>query len=514
MLTDARTGATVGAAPVERRSNPTGIPTDLWVLAGLIALAAVLRFATLTHQSYWFDEAQAVHEMHRSFFGMLSLWSSNEPNPPLYFVLLWPWAKLFGTGEAGLRSLSAVLGVAVVPIVWLCGRELVSSRAGLVAAALAAVNPFLIWYSQEAREYMLLTLLCGASVLMFARALRAPSARNLAWWALVAALALATQYFAAFLIFAQALWLLYRFRTRAVAIAVAVTVAVEGALLPHAIEHASHPSHWISLVGPLSVRVKQLPVAFAFNTLYKGGGAILGDGLLGAALLAGIVIVLLIVAADGRELRGAGIAAALAASVVLVPLALAVLGRDYIEARALIPAWIPLSIVLGAACSARRARLPGAALAAVLVAAFLWAGIRIDNHVSYQRQNWRGVAAALGSAAAPRAIVAYDGSYATAPLAIYLPRVAWTGKGLNPQTGDAPIALGEIDIVGNPEQRIAAALPPGVTLIGSKTVDGLYRVVRFRLAQERRETPVEISALAPALLGPAAPDPPVLFQSG
>ena len=334
MLTDARTGATVGAAPAQRRSNPAGIPADLWVLAGLTALAAVLRFATLTHQSYWFDEAQAVHEMHRSFVRMLSLWSSNEPNPPLYFVLAWPWAKLFGTGEAGLRSLSAVLGVAVIPIVWLCGRELVSSRAGLVAAALAAVNPFLIWYSQEAREYMLLTALCGASVLCFARALRAPSARNLAWWAGVAALALATQYFAAFLIFAEALWLLYAIRARAAAIAVAVTVAVEAALLPHAIEHASHPSHWISLVGPLSVRVKQLPVAFAFNTLYKGGGAILGDALLGAALLAGIVIVLLIVAAGERELRGAGIAAALAAFVVLVPLALALVGRRLHQARA------------------------------------------------------------------------------------------------------------------------------------------------------------------------------------
>jgi len=34
----------------------------------------------------------------------------------LYFVLAWPWAKLFGTGEAGLRAFSAVIGVAVVPI--------------------------------------------------------------------------------------------------------------------------------------------------------------------------------------------------------------------------------------------------------------------------------------------------------------------------------------------------------------------------------------------------------------
>jgi mannosyltransferase len=515
MLTPARTAAPLAAAHPERRWVDRS-PVDLCVLALLVALAAVLRFATLTHQSYWFDESQAVHELRSSFGGMLSLWSTNEPNPPLYFVLAWPWAKLFGTGEAGLRSLSALAGVAVIPIAWLCGRELVSSRAGLVAAALAAVSPFLIWYSQEAREYMLLCALCGASVLLFVRALRAPSARNLGWWAVISALALATQYFAAFLVFAEALWLLYTVRSRRALLSVALTVAVECALLPHAIEHASHPAHWIGSVGPLSVRLQQLPVAFAFNTLYKGGGAILSDGLLGAALLAGVVIVLLVIAADARELRGAGIAAALAACVLLVPLGLALVGRDYVEARALMPAWIPLALVLGAACTVRRARVPGAALAAVLLAAFVWAGIRIDDHISYQRQNWAGVAAALGRASGPRAIVAYDGSYATAPLAVLLPGVAWTGSGQIPQQGaqysTAPVTVGELDIVGNTAQRIARRFPPGMTRIGSKTVNGEYLVIRFRLARAGPTTLHAISLLAPTLLGPAAPGAPVLVQ--
>ena len=78
------------------------------MVAGLTVLAAALRFATLTHQSLWFDEAQAVHEMRLSLGAMLHAWSANEPNPPLYFVVAWPWTHVFGTGEAGLRSLSAV----------------------------------------------------------------------------------------------------------------------------------------------------------------------------------------------------------------------------------------------------------------------------------------------------------------------------------------------------------------------------------------------------------------------
>ena len=99
---------------------------------------------------------------------------------------------MFGAGEAGLRSLSALAGTAVIPITYLCGRELVSRRAGLVAAALAAVSPFMIWYSQEAREYMLLAALCGVSLCCSPARCGTPSRRTCVWWAVFSALAVLT----------------------------------------------------------------------------------------------------------------------------------------------------------------------------------------------------------------------------------------------------------------------------------------------------------------------------------
>ena len=68
------------------------------------------------------------------------------------------------------------------------------------------------------------------------------------------------------------------------------------------------------------------------------------------------MIVLLVIGAERQELRGAGVAAALAGSSCCVPLGLAVAGRDYYIARALIPAWVPLAVVIGAACSIPAAR--------------------------------------------------------------------------------------------------------------------------------------------------------------
>ncbi|MBV9464735.1 MAG: glycosyltransferase family 39 protein [Solirubrobacterales bacterium] len=509
MLIPARTGA---AAVARNDSAPlsAGISAEVWLLTGVTLLAAALRFATLTDQSYWFDEAQAAHELHLSFGAMLSAWSANEPNPPLYFVLAWPWAKLFGTGEAGLRSLSALLGTGVVPLAYLCGRELVSRRAGLAAAALAAINPFMIWYSQEAREYMLLAALAGASLLFFARAWQHPSRRNLVWWGVFSAAALLTQYFAGFLVAAEAIGLLYRARSRLAVVVVAAQGVVELALIPHLVSHASHPTGWIDQF-PLSIRIEQVPVAFAINTLYRS--SLVTYGLWGAAVLAGCLIVLLVIGADGAELRGAGLAAGLAGAVLLIPLALAVLGHDYYEARALMPAWIPLAVVIGAACAAPRlaAAGAGAVLALALAALFVYGAIRIQGSPPYQRPNWRGVAGALGAADTNRAIVAYDGTFASAPLAIYLPGVPWTGSGQTPQTGEAPVTVGEVDVVGSSWQTPAAKLPTGVRLLGSRTVDG-YLAARFSLAPAWRASPAAIGARASQLLGPGPPGPAVLIQ--
>jgi mannosyltransferase len=503
MLVPARSDAAV-AARTSRAVRVASTSVEAWLLAGVVVVGASLRFATLGSQSYWFDEAQAAHELHLSFGSMLNSMVVHETNPPLYFVLGWLWARVFGTGEVGLRSLSALAGTAVIPIAYLCGRELVSRRAGLLAAALTALSPFMIWYSQEAREYMLLAALCAASLLYFAKAWHRPTTRNVALWGVFSALAVLTHAFAGFLVAPEALWLLYVIRDRAIAIAAGAVAAVQVALLPLLFSHATS-----SLLGfidetPLHLRIQQVPVAFGLGTLYQSPGV--RYGLLGAAVLVGACIVLLLVGADSSELRGAGAAAALAAVVLLVPLVVALLGEDYYIPRALIPAWIPLAVVVGAACTASRARAPGAVLAVVLLASFVYAQVKISDNAQYQRPDWRGVARALGPARATRAIVANDGSTATDPLAIYLPGVPWTGGPAGPVTVD------EVDVVGHRWQTRAPALPAGTRLVSSHTVDD-FLVDRFSIAPARALTQSQITAIAGQLLTPPVAGAAVLVQS-
>ena len=322
-----------------------------------------------------------------------------------------------------------------------------SRRAGLVAAGLAAINPFLIWYSQDAHEYMLMALLCTASLLFFARCWQRGSRRDLIWWAVFSALTLSTMYFAGLLVFAEGALLVYRRRDRASVLALASQAIVLGVWVPHLIPQLRNPQQWVT-GQPLSIRLQQVPITFALNTLYQG--PIVHYGLVAAAVAAVIVLGLLLTGADDRELRGAGLAALLAAVVIFVPLLAALIGSDGFIARALMPAWPPLAIVVAAACTARRARIPGAALAS-------WysrdcssgRGSRSTLTSVYQRPDWRGVAAALGTAHGTRAIVAYDGQFATAPLSLYLHGTPWTGAGAPPGVGAGPVTISELDIVGN-----------------------------------------------------------------
>ncbi|HEV2059423.1 MAG TPA: glycosyltransferase family 39 protein, partial [Solirubrobacteraceae bacterium] len=234
-------------------------------LAPALALAllagAVLRFATLDAQSLWYDEAVTAQLLQMDLRGMLGAIPDSESTPPLYYVLAWLWTQLFGTGEAGMRSLSALLGTATIAVAWALGRRLGGTRAGLAGAALVAFNPLLVWFSQEARAYSLLALLGALSALLWLRALeddgvgpgspdprrpeddRTPNpptlgrhhTRLLAWGA-VAALALATHYYAIFLVAPQGLWLALRapgLRERATALS--LPLAAGAALVPLAL---------------------------------------------------------------------------------------------------------------------------------------------------------------------------------------------------------------------------------------------------------------------------------------
>ena len=97
--------------------------------------------------------------------------------------------------ELAMRAPSILAGTAMVPVLYLLGRELYDTRAATFAAALAAFAPFLVWYSQEARMYALFMLFAALAMLGQLRALRRGRARDWLLWGVARSLLLWTQYF-------------------------------------------------------------------------------------------------------------------------------------------------------------------------------------------------------------------------------------------------------------------------------------------------------------------------------
>jgi 4-amino-4-deoxy-L-arabinose transferase-like glycosyltransferase len=133
-----------------------GVDGACIVAAGMICiLGLVVRFVTLTYYSLDGDEFASYYFAHFSFW---QLWTEElDTHPPLYCSIE-KIILVFGDSEALLRTPVALLGSGAVLLTYLLARRIVSGPAALLAAALMAISPGQIYFSQFARSYALLTV--------------------------------------------------------------------------------------------------------------------------------------------------------------------------------------------------------------------------------------------------------------------------------------------------------------------------------------------------------------------
>lgn len=204
---------------VRRSLAPPAFPQAsglTFLLAALIALGIVFRFAHLDRKVYWHDEAYTslhlsgytVPDLEQALFTgqpvtvedlqrfqrlnpehdvtdtVATLATYDAQHPPLYYVLARLWAGLGGDSVPAIRAVSALLALLALPFAYWLGWELFRSPTyGALLTGLVAISPFHSLYAQEAREYGLWTAMVLFSCAALLRALRHPS---LCWWAVYA----------------------------------------------------------------------------------------------------------------------------------------------------------------------------------------------------------------------------------------------------------------------------------------------------------------------------------------
>jgi Dolichyl-phosphate-mannose-protein mannosyltransferase len=220
-----RLGAATRAA-----GNDLGTRAAVIGVSALTAVAFALRVVGIDQTLYADEYFTHTIVTENDLSGVWEQVYHTSITPPLHYALAWFAVRLGGDSTILLRVPSLVLGTALVPLIFLLARRIGGARTGLLAAALIALSPFAIWYSDEGRAYATMMFLVALSTLALLRAVERGQRR---WWvvyALAACAALWSHYTAVFVILAQAGWALWTHREHRRALVLAQAAVVVGYL--------------------------------------------------------------------------------------------------------------------------------------------------------------------------------------------------------------------------------------------------------------------------------------------
>jgi mannosyltransferase len=267
-----------------------------WAFWFLVFLGFGIRVYGLEFHSLWLDEAVSVY---LASFPPLEIVRQGvtlqEPNPPLYHLALSLWMRIFGSSAGSVRLLSVFAGCLYLPAIHLLGRRLLSRRAAFLASLLAALNPFLVWYSQEARMYALVAMLSVWSLYCFVRALDTP---RWYWWTAyvgVTVASLYTHFYAVLLLPAEFIFLLlyaraHRAALRRGVLAWALSLLSFAPWLWRAWELSATTPSWRPALGLSSMLVECLEAFTMRSVPLQGAIRVTALVALGILFLAGLLL--------------------------------------------------------------------------------------------------------------------------------------------------------------------------------------------------------------------------------
>ncbi len=179
-----------------------------WIFLSLLIIGASLRLLNLGKESIWWDEGFSIWVAKMGLLGMLKTVAAVDFNPPLYYLLLHVWMRLFGGSETAVRSLSALFGILSIAAIYFLAERIFNKKTGLIAALFLSISEFQVYYSQEARGFTLMLFLTILSFYYFIGLLRARNFASSVGYVASSVLLLYTHLFGLVMIAAQWVYLI------------------------------------------------------------------------------------------------------------------------------------------------------------------------------------------------------------------------------------------------------------------------------------------------------------------
>ena len=189
------------------------LSNNYFLLALILILSFCLRWPILG-QPYWGDEIlslQIAGHFQDNISGLFQYLQAVEVHPPLYYLLLVAWTKLFGFSEAAVRSLSLIFGLATVALAYFLGKQMwQNTRAALFASFLAAILPMSIIFSVEARPYIIFSFFGLLCLYQLNAYLAKPHWRRLVYFSIFALIGIYLHYSFFLILLPLSAWWLFK----------------------------------------------------------------------------------------------------------------------------------------------------------------------------------------------------------------------------------------------------------------------------------------------------------------
>jgi len=170
---------------VNRVCNPSTPATSVYlipiVLACLTLIGAILRLYHLDYNSLWLDETSTYAFSNMSPTATFEAVLHGEWNPPLFYWLEHAVIMIMGADEFTLRLIPAIAGTLTIPAFYLLGKEVYDDTTGILMAVYATISPYFVFYSQDARTYMVLIFVYTIALVCYLKALSQGGKTNRYW---------------------------------------------------------------------------------------------------------------------------------------------------------------------------------------------------------------------------------------------------------------------------------------------------------------------------------------------
>jgi len=183
--------------------------TNYYLPIFFILLGFVLKFFFLGFNSLAGDEPFSVYHSQQPLDQLLAIFQS-ENNPPLHFLLLHYWIKLFGISELSVRIPSLIFSAFTVLFIYRIGLRFFNLRVAIIASIIFTFSTYQVLYAHEARAYALMGFLTSVSMFYYLEIIHSKNRNNwkLFWFLLANTLLIYTHFFGFFILFIQFFFIL------------------------------------------------------------------------------------------------------------------------------------------------------------------------------------------------------------------------------------------------------------------------------------------------------------------